>query len=425
MHETARTNDPHIDLAIEEIVGLLPLPVQEDAQSALYAEWNEEFPEAISFADRVLARDPGALPMRMLRMRCLFAAGRLSEAEDLARDLIREDDRETEPHIYMGLICHAGGRFQDAVREFASVYPLEDYVPYYLSAYGDCLEKVGRRNRARDMFAEDVLHYIESGHIPSVTMLMGSFQHLLDLDAGLQTGLFAEDAEVFLKFLSEIEMDEAARRYLSSTIVLLSRHLDRPGFRMDFLDLVSRIDRAEYLGDKEGQEVIRSAYAALESYLYHEDPRVSALMEGCLSSIGAASYTESREEEKLSGAYSGYHLASYYGDHQEEIAYIRENYPISYEVLLPLILRIETEGAGEVREAMVREAQLHMPRAMDRPALRKAMEGAYQRLLTSRKKPRYLTGGKDTLVRSDKKIMPNDPCPCGSGKKYKHCHGRR
>ena len=22
------------------------------------------------------------------------------------------------------------------------------------------------------------------------------------------------------------------------------------------------------------------------------------------------------------------------------------------------------------------------------------------------------------------KVMPNDPCPCGSGKKYKKCHGR-
>ena len=26
--------------------------------------------------------------------------------------------------------------------------------------------------------------------------------------------------------------------------------------------------------------------------------------------------------------------------------------------------------------------------------------------------------------REGKKIMPNDPCPCGSGKKYKYCHGR-
>ncbi|MCB7059978.1 SEC-C domain-containing protein [Eggerthella lenta] len=24
----------------------------------------------------------------------------------------------------------------------------------------------------------------------------------------------------------------------------------------------------------------------------------------------------------------------------------------------------------------------------------------------------------------EQKIYPNDPCPCGSGKKYKQCHGR-
>ena len=27
-------------------------------------------------------------------------------------------------------------------------------------------------------------------------------------------------------------------------------------------------------------------------------------------------------------------------------------------------------------------------------------------------------------VNTEKKIYPNDPCPCGSGKKYKNCHGR-
>ena len=26
--------------------------------------------------------------------------------------------------------------------------------------------------------------------------------------------------------------------------------------------------------------------------------------------------------------------------------------------------------------------------------------------------------------RVEQKIYPNDPCPCGSGKKYKQCHGR-
>ncbi|MCR4643722.1 MAG: preprotein translocase subunit SecA [Lachnospiraceae bacterium] len=31
---------------------------------------------------------------------------------------------------------------------------------------------------------------------------------------------------------------------------------------------------------------------------------------------------------------------------------------------------------------------------------------------------------KQPKKRDEKKIYPNDPCPCGSGKKYKNCHGR-
>ena len=29
-----------------------------------------------------------------------------------------------------------------------------------------------------------------------------------------------------------------------------------------------------------------------------------------------------------------------------------------------------------------------------------------------------------TIINKNKKVYPNDPCPCGSGKKYKNCHGK-
>lgn len=28
------------------------------------------------------------------------------------------------------------------------------------------------------------------------------------------------------------------------------------------------------------------------------------------------------------------------------------------------------------------------------------------------------------VIKTEKKTYPNDPCPCGSGKKYKRCCGR-
>jgi preprotein translocase subunit SecA len=32
-------------------------------------------------------------------------------------------------------------------------------------------------------------------------------------------------------------------------------------------------------------------------------------------------------------------------------------------------------------------------------------------------------GRPQTVVRKGEKVGRNDPCPCGSGKKYKKCHG--
>jgi preprotein translocase subunit SecA len=36
----------------------------------------------------------------------------------------------------------------------------------------------------------------------------------------------------------------------------------------------------------------------------------------------------------------------------------------------------------------------------------------------------HASGENVTVVRTNPKVGRNDPCPCGSGKKYKHCHGR-
>ena len=327
MSSTATTNDPNVALNIEEIVGLMPLPVQDEARLAFYAEWNGEFERAAELAAGLLEKVPYQDELRLLRMRSLFSGGRLQEAKDLCQELLRELPEEDEPHLYMGLICHAFGSYQQAVRELDAIYPPDTYYPYYYSTYGDCLEKLGRREQAREMFAADVLAYEKSGHIPSVEMLAGSYQHLLDLDAVLDNGLFREDFESFKGFLEKIEMTEARQKFLASTIVLLSRLLDRVWFRLDFLDFVSYVDSCEYLQTPEGKDVLLSAYTALESYLYHEDKNITAFMESYLSAAQARRYgSDQTEKEQLMQilSYEAY-VCRYYPDHKDEFAYVREN----------------------------------------------------------------------------------------------------
>lgn len=41
------------------------------------------------------------------------------------------------------------------------------------------------------------------------------------------------------------------------------------------------------------------------------------------------------------------------------------------------------------------------------------------------RKALYLEQKKSGTVVKDAKVYPNDPCPCGSGKKYKKCCGRK
>lgn len=58
--------------------------------------------------------------------------------------------------------------------------------------------------------------------------------------------------------------------------------------------------------------------------------------------------------------------------------------------------------------------------------LRREQERKLQEQMDQLKKARSLEesgGTKKSVKRNLKKVGRNDPCPCGSGKKYKHCHG--
>jgi preprotein translocase subunit SecA len=51
-------------------------------------------------------------------------------------------------------------------------------------------------------------------------------------------------------------------------------------------------------------------------------------------------------------------------------------------------------------------------------------EAAAQRLAPRAPRPMQPTVAPEPFVRNLPKVGRNEPCPCGSGKKYKHCHGR-
>ena len=420
------TDEREIQIAIAEIVGLMPLPVQQDAQEAFYAEANGEYEKALEYAAKVLEKVPDQDDMRMLRVRCLFDTGAMEEAEALCQVMLKELPGDDDPHLFMGLISHARAAYQRAVREFEAIYPPKEYYPFYYTSFGDSLEKTGARDRARDMFCQEVKHYEETGRTVSVLMLDGAYQHILDLDTVLHTGLFQEDLASYKRFLKGVEMTDALRRQIGSTIVLLSRLLDRPWFRNDFLDLVAHIDRSEYLATKEGSAILLSAYSALESYLYHEDRRVSNIVEGYLSAVQGSLYvTGDAEKEAMSRLVTyEWYMCRYYPDHKNELVYVMNNYPHTWLSAGRFIDTLEYGDPEKTAGEKVKELIPLMAIPVSREKAEESLERSYAQVLKKEKAPAYLASGSEQYFRGGKKIMPNDPCPCGSGKKYKKCHGR-
>jgi preprotein translocase subunit SecA len=90
-------------------------------------------------------------------------------------------------------------------------------------------------------------------------------------------------------------------------------------------------------------------------------------------------------------------------------------YKLNYEVCSYLMRgRLMIEGPGEIREAKEEKTDLSKVRtSREEQAMRAAAEGV------SRKPSK-----PETFKRTEKKVGRNQPCPCGSGKKYKHCHGK-
>jgi uncharacterized protein len=88
------------------------------------------------------------------------------------------------------------------------------------------------------------------------------------------------------------------------------------------------------------------------------------------------------------------------------------------DMLMPFVIL-----SGRAREAAVESGEAWVDAADERRMMREAREALTDVVLDNRAYwfERSIPG---TVRREAPKVGRNDPSPCGSGKKYKHCHGR-
>ena len=136
--------------------------------------------------------------------------------------------------------------------------------------------------------------------------------------------------------------------------------------------------------------------------------------------------------EYLDSLREAVHLRSY-GSKNPLTEYKIDGFNRFYEMLD----QIRIEIAGRVFKVRIQLAPVQAPQqkpiqgtAQHEEAQSMSQQANAERMATqakqqaSRTMAGASTGQPITVVRREPKIGRNDPCPCGSGKKYKNCHGR-
>ncbi|MDP2270314.1 MAG: preprotein translocase subunit SecA [Archangium sp.] len=106
-----------------------------------------------------------------------------------------------------------------------------------------------------------------------------------------------------------------------------------------------------------------------------------------------------------------------YGQKDPKVEYKKEG----YTGFIRMLASIKSTFVSQIMRAQPRDAQ------EDAERLKRVMEARARQAVEGRAnaegKAEPIPADQKTVVREGPKVGRNDPCPCGSGKKYKKCHG--
>ncbi len=115
---------------------------------------------------------------------------------------------------------------------------------------------------------------------------------------------------------------------------------------------------------------------------------------------------------------------TYWMDHIDAMEDLKRGIHLrSYAQRDPVVAyRMESYDMFEEMTAMIREDTAKMMLTL-MPRHKADVQRRAVARVTATSSSETESNAKQVTVRKEKKIGPNDPCPCGSGKKYKKCHG--
>jgi preprotein translocase subunit SecA len=186
----------------------------------------------------------------------------------------------------------------------------------------------------------------------------------------------------------------------------------------------NHILKADFVNDKNSEQLKKDLLAILEKDIAE---KAELIGEANLNSFIRMQYLQFIDRLWLD------HLENMEG--LREAVYLRhyaQKNPLTeyklegFEIFDKMVDTIREEIASRVHLVRIQRAEDREERS--RTASVSASHGNVKSFPSAQNRARPSSGGGGgktmTVVRTTPKVGRNDPCPCGSGRKYKHCHGR-
>src|SRR5690606_38929468 len=268
-------------------------------------------------------------------------------------------------------------------------------------------------------------------------------KHLLDFDdvANDQRKVIYEqrnelmEAESIQESVDDVRHDvitDVTRQYVPANSI--DEIWDLPGLEKALeSDFGVRVDAQTWLKDSEELDadgVLRRTLEAVDRAFREKETLVGSDIMRQLEKHMMLSVLDQQWKEHLASMdylRQGIHLRGY-AQKQPKQEFKRESFELFSNMLdnikrevISLISRVRIRSDEEVAqlEAQQRAAQQNAPLQMQHTA-HAGIGGPEQ----AEPQVAMQTASLGTVTRGEAKVGRNEPCPCGSGKKYKQCHGK-
>ena len=192
---------------IDQYTAQLPLVIREQMRQALYREYESDYEAQESLCREMLEKLPGNSDVLSMLGRCLLSQGRFPEAQQYLEEALDAGDSDQNTVISLAQAYHAQQQYKKAAALLEKIDPPESYHPFFYTVYGDCVENLGQKERAREIFRKEITRWEETREVSSVDILDGCFVRVLYLGALTAAVGLTVDIGVYKRFLTTVEMD--------------------------------------------------------------------------------------------------------------------------------------------------------------------------------------------------------------------------